>query len=934
MAPVLHGGDVGVRAFASRLDIDPLTRFQIGVISPPDEKVYQRQQKSLKKASAYERPTLPKGDIKFYDTKKTKKVTPIATITDAYSAYAIYPHSKPLIDASTMVKVEGRIKIHSRPESETEGFVFVMPEVHPAVSGFEMMLRWLFPVYDTFCLYGRPTRLIADTLDPRGIMFAMPTHRRYGYLEIFDVATLIHANGSQEWSEREWRKRMKELSAKRMTNTPSRIGSRVGSRKGHRNTIYGSVHYDDNNSLQSTPSVRNSYSQSTDAVFAPPQRARTGPAGSLPAHNYHARSVSETAALSGPSRRQQDPFSSRPSLEYEHDMPEILESPPLPPAHGTPFFSGTTSNPQEIEGSSGRNSAESERKAQTVGPDSREISGTMRPSSPPGPVAAPPNFSHRANDKPTTRPNPAPELLRATSRMSTATLSQLADANKTGVTGGGAAAAGAAAAWKSRESARPSAEPNNRGINESTVTPRTLTNQSSPSQGMIASSENIGNLPAPPVPAHRVLPPVQSSIQSPVSRKPVPGAARPLQSDIAASWKPSTQPIVQNERSLGDSQEDDNRSSSPDYASTRHSTETKRSEKSVYRQRTGVLKTVGTPENEYRSSVLGESQYKKGNLDGGNVPTVDFGPTQALDPGVIRRPSTAAGFEKARQESSPLGSNGAWPEGRSGSNERPSSHSRSTSGNVILWQPGSTIGRQSPGSRAMTPEEFVSDRASPGRSATPIYAHSRNKSSGNLPLRPSSGDWSKRKEVPQRPVSRISMSPLPSSDPNTTDYSGRLTAQEQEHVARMTGSSFLNLSSNQSSTPPGASGLVGAIEAREREKKAMKDGLSGQMVQQAIHQRQQQAQQAAQAAYGPYQQHSTTPYGGPTAGGPWNQAQTFYNPQRPNSRADIYWAGMQTQLDRVNSGNSGNVRTQNPPTQWSPQPYDGQFHGYQNPPPR
>ncbi|KAF2088315.1 hypothetical protein K490DRAFT_40242, partial [Saccharata proteae CBS 121410] len=163
------------------------------VITPPNEKDYQKLQKSLKKnKDTYGKTPVLKGHVKFYETRKVgKKTRPIATITDAYSAYAIYPQSKPLIDQSTLVKLEGRITIHSKPESTTEGFVFVMPEVHPAVSGFEMMLRFLFPVFDIFALYGRPTRLIADPLDARGLMFAMPKDRRYGYMDILDVASLI-----------------------------------------------------------------------------------------------------------------------------------------------------------------------------------------------------------------------------------------------------------------------------------------------------------------------------------------------------------------------------------------------------------------------------------------------------------------------------------------------------------------------------------------------------------------------------------------------------------------------------------------------------------------------------------------------------------------------------------------------------------------------
>jgi len=159
------------------------------VIAPPDEKEIKTQTKAAKKSSAYSKNSLViKGDIRFYDTHRvTKKTKPVATIEDAYSTYAVYPQSRALIDQSTLIKIEGVITIHSTPEVTTEGFIFVMPEVHPAVSGFEMMLRMLFPIYDVFHLYGRPNKLIADTLDTRGLMFALPQERRYGYLEIFDL---------------------------------------------------------------------------------------------------------------------------------------------------------------------------------------------------------------------------------------------------------------------------------------------------------------------------------------------------------------------------------------------------------------------------------------------------------------------------------------------------------------------------------------------------------------------------------------------------------------------------------------------------------------------------------------------------------------------------------------------------------------------------
>lgn len=84
------------------------------------------------------------------------------------------------------------------------------------------------------------------------------------------------------------------------------------------------------------------------------------------------------------------------------------------------------------------------------------------------------------------------------------------------------------------------------------------------------------------------------------------------------------------------------------------------------------------------------------------------------------------------------------------------------------------------------------------------------------------------------------------------EVSSHLSAREQEHVARITGSPLIALAGNKGPSQTKA-GLVGAIEARERERAQMRAGIGGQAVAQAIDQRQreqnQQAQRAAQAAY-------------------------------------------------------------------------------------
>ncbi|KAG8527069.1 uncharacterized protein KY384_008498 [Bacidia gigantensis] len=504
------------------------------VISPPDEKEVSKQQKRLKK-SAYERSQPLKGTIKFYDTKKTKKATPIATINEAYSAYAIYPQSKPLIDQSTLIKVEGIITIHSTPDITTEGFIFVMPEVHPAVSGFEMMLRFLFPTYDIFALYGRPNRLIADTLDPRSLMFALPQERRYGYLEILDVASLIHEKGSQAWAEKEWRKKMKDLTSARMTRmtTNGRPRSRASSYRDYRNSLPPSrgiaIRYEDGASIKSTPSLRD------DVPPMPPPHTNSAPPNGEPfeppqpltprrPQPQHQRSFSQEYPASEPryrrSQRQRDDQSYTPSrLSYEQSRPSYEgqrsgrpsyeqappmpsraheQPPPAPPAHGVPLGIAAQKAQmqqryeQELEGTNDRSSSESsDRRYGIPGTNSsRDLNQDLQPSAPPTQVAPPPAFSHEPGAKPQKRPGISPDLRRANSRLSVTTLQQLAEAGKNSTVGGTAAAAGAAAAWRSnsgsQKSVKLSEDQGQRGVNHHTASKPGYTADRSPSaQGMV-----------------------------------------------------------------------------------------------------------------------------------------------------------------------------------------------------------------------------------------------------------------------------------------------------------------------------------------------------------------------------------------------------------------------------------------------------------------
>ncbi|KAH7025382.1 hypothetical protein B0J12DRAFT_384705 [Macrophomina phaseolina] len=628
------------------------------VITPPDEKEFSKIQKALKKGTIYNRSQpVVKGDVKFYETRKvTKKTRPIATITDAYSAYAIYPQSKPLIDQSTLVKVEGRITIHSTPESTTEGFVFVMPEVHPAVSGFEIMLRFLFPVFDTFGIYGRPSRLVADPLDTRSLMFAMPKDRRYGYLDILDVASLIHTDGSQNWSERQWRKQMKDLTSKRMTSLPTdpqRSRRNTTSRTSLPPSRTASIRFSDGGSTHSQPGTRTaSPARNDDLGFQPPRRADTASPNS--ALMRHQRSVSERV---GNSR-----------LMHSRNASEDYDAPPPPPAHRV-ALNGLNRDSPGSDASSTYSSGHDQFASEGESPhDLPEVGAVAAAKPPPTPVHSPPDFSHGPGQKPRTQPYGAEELRRAQSGIDEATLQEMAEASNRPIPAN-VAAAGAAAAWKSNRGSwgphgrrsdesernqRLFPDVNRRSIDENrqywndqqsnrlpTIPASPYIAQGEPHSATSATFSPIG----PPVPEHREVPQdyfpqqdvmgvVASQADSPnhtspgsespagisarhsIQRKPVPGrlSTPPSANQSAVPASPSSSSVgsfrndminpdtilnqlaAQDEfertQTMSSSVYDDESTGTPDYASIK-SASTKQSRQSIERPRAGRMKTVG-----------------------------------------------------------------------------------------------------------------------------------------------------------------------------------------------------------------------------------------------------------------------------------------------------------------------------------------------------
>ena len=422
------------------------------VISPPDEKEAAKAQKTMKKRSTYDRTTIVlKGDVKFYESKKiTKKTHPIATITNAYAAYAIYPQSKALIEQSTLIKIEGSITVHPQTQTQLESFIFVMPETHEAVSGFEMLLRFLFPIWDVFALYGRPQRLIPDTWNPKSLMFAMPKNDRWGYLDILDVTTLATLPGSANWSEAEWRRELKKLTADRIekiSRDPVRSNGRPSSQYGrpHRNSLPSrgaALRFADGEASESRTSFEQNLNINKNKPRSNTGAASPGPGillGSPTRTPGHGRSVSASVPGSPvhiaanaheeyhPTRLSHEIV--RPSYEpIEEDRP----LPPPPPAHvHLPTPSHTSSEQHSYHDSSEDEQRFHDAYDGRAPPYPEEAERDTMVSEPPAPVepvVPPPAFSRQPGAKPQTRPIQSPELRRANSRMSSATLSQLAAA--------------------------------------------------------------------------------------------------------------------------------------------------------------------------------------------------------------------------------------------------------------------------------------------------------------------------------------------------------------------------------------------------------------------------------------------------------------------------------------------------------------------------
>lgn len=159
------------------------------------------------------------GRMLLYESDNVKKKNLIGVINDATLVTAVYPQLPFFIDKSTIMKLEGSINFKLPSVKNTkknsadilETSLFIMPEQHSAVPGFDTLIRFLIPLFDSFGLYGRPKRLKADRVDPDSLLFGLPTLPHVHYLNVNDLSGLVELLLYLTWDVSQWRDGLKSI---------------------------------------------------------------------------------------------------------------------------------------------------------------------------------------------------------------------------------------------------------------------------------------------------------------------------------------------------------------------------------------------------------------------------------------------------------------------------------------------------------------------------------------------------------------------------------------------------------------------------------------------------------------------------------------------------------------------------------------------------
>lgn len=281
----------------------------------------------------------PPGTIAFYDDKKKVKKPPVAVISGAYSTYAVYPQNSVLIDGSTLIKVEGKVAFYD-VEGEKDAAVFLMPEQHAGVPGFETLIRFLIPVLDVFQLYGRPQRLNADKADVNSLLFGMPTLPYTQYLELSDVQQVVaNAQNSISWTAFDWTRQIKQHLSQRLSNGYKGCGQLSRSNTMPPESRNGSLSSAMTTADQRNRSVSSPVKSSTIQATAPPAMPSAVPrAPPVGAPGGAAIAAAAAAAAPAPAPA---PAPAGPANTYGSQPQGYPGAPP-------PQFSNTQAPPQPV----------------------------------------------------------------------------------------------------------------------------------------------------------------------------------------------------------------------------------------------------------------------------------------------------------------------------------------------------------------------------------------------------------------------------------------------------------------------------------------------------------------------------------------------------------------------------------------------------------
>lgn len=177
---------------------------------------------------------LSPGRILIYESDTMKRKENIGEISAVTSICAVYPQLHLFIDRSTMMKLEGRIhfKQSKKKRAKDSDFndnidasLFMMPEEHHSVPGYDTLIRFLIPLFDAFGQYGRPKRLKADRMDPESLLFGLPTLPCIHYLEVTELMDSIQTQQYIEWSPSQWRSQIKGLLSRKLSQGYNGCGS-------------------------------------------------------------------------------------------------------------------------------------------------------------------------------------------------------------------------------------------------------------------------------------------------------------------------------------------------------------------------------------------------------------------------------------------------------------------------------------------------------------------------------------------------------------------------------------------------------------------------------------------------------------------------------------------------------------------------------------